>query len=111
MRTPPYPSPIWPCLALFTPSGEAGMRPVWPRWASSRVARSGETFKTVSFRLISSHFVSFRLISSHFVVDAGSGMRGFRLPGDGTCNQCRVGAAMAQWAVVVGLWEQQPMWY
>ena len=69
------PGPIWPCLASFTPTVEAGngatlasfgtpftrthcasMRPRWPRLVSSGVARSGETFKTVSFSRISSHF-------------------------------------------------------
>ena len=49
------PGPIWPCLALFTPTVEVGMRPPWPWLASSGVARSDETFKTVSFGLIPSH--------------------------------------------------------
>ena len=71
------PGLIWPCLALFTPSGEAGNEarvasfgpPLtrtrwasvasWWLWlASLRVARSDETFKTLSFSLIWSHFLS-----------------------------------------------------
>ena len=70
--------PIWPWLASFTPSGEAGNEAavasfgapltrtpwatrlrLWPWLASSGVGRSGETFNSVSFRLISSH--SYRL--------------------------------------------------
>ena len=66
------PGPIWPCLALFTPTVEAGngatlaslgtpftrthwasMRPRWPSLASSGVARSGETFNSVAFGCIS----------------------------------------------------------
>ena len=80
------PGPIWPCLASFTPNGEAENEatvasfgtpltgpagPGWPRtrWAhraflwsrpwlaSSGVARSGETFNSVAFGCISSHFL------------------------------------------------------
>ena len=62
------PGPIWPCLASFTPSGEAGngatvasfgtplTRTRWASWpwlASLRVARSGETFNSVAFGCIS----------------------------------------------------------
>ena len=66
--------PIWPRLASFTPSGEAGneatvalfgppitrtrwaSRPwLWPWLASSGVARSGETFNSVAFGCISWH--------------------------------------------------------
>ena len=69
------PGPIWPCLALFTPSWEAGngatvasfgppltrrlwaSRPwLWPRVASLEVARSGETFNSVAFGCIQLHF-------------------------------------------------------
>ena len=96
---------LWLNLALlapFTPSGEAGIEtrvasfgtPLTRRHctgvasfvatlASSRVTRSGETFKSVSFGLI---FHRLR----------GAGMRGSRLRGnDGgirvndACNQCR----------------------
>ena len=71
------PGPIWPCLALFTPSHEAGNEatvasfgtPFTPTWwagrpwlrpwlASSGVARSGETFNSVAFGCISLHFLS-----------------------------------------------------
>ena len=66
------PGPIWPCLASFTPTVEAGngatvasfgtpltpthwasMRPRWSRLAPSGVARSGETFNSVAFGCIS----------------------------------------------------------
>ena len=82
------PGLIWPCLALFTPSGEAGnearvasfgppltrmrwaTRPwLWPWLASSRVARRGITFNSVAFRCI-----PYRL--------RGAGMRGSRLHGN-----------------------------
>ena len=65
----------WPDLALFTPSREveneagvasfgtpstrtrwAGWPWLWPWLASSGVARSGETFNSVAFGCISSHF-------------------------------------------------------
>ena len=67
------PGPIWPCLALFTPSGEAGneatvasfgpplTRTRWatrPWLASSRAARRGITFKSVPFGSISFHSLS-----------------------------------------------------
>ena len=65
---------------------------------SSGVARSGETFSFVPFRSISFRFLS-----------TGAGMRRSRLRGnDGVirvndvCEQCTAGAAMAQWAFVVG---------
>ena len=51
--------PLWPHFG--TPLAHrslvplASMRPRWPRLASSGAARSGETFKTVSFGLIPSH--------------------------------------------------------
>ena len=66
------PGPIWPCLASFTPTVEAGngatvasfgtpptrtrwaSRPwLWPWLASSGVTRSGETFNSVAFGCIS----------------------------------------------------------
>ena len=91
------PGPIWPCLASFTPTTEAeneatvasfgppltrmrwASRPwLWPWLASLRVARSGKTFNSVSFRLISSH--SYRL--------RGAGMRGSRLHGNDVYGQC-----------------------
>ena len=69
------PGPIWPCLALFTPTVEAGngatvasfgppltrrrwaSRPwLWPWLASAGVARSGETFNSVAFGCIQLHF-------------------------------------------------------
>ena len=69
--------PIWPCLASFTPSGEAGngatvasfgtpltrtrwaSRPwLWPWLASSGVVRSGITFNSVAFGCISFHSLS-----------------------------------------------------
>ena len=68
------PGPIWPCLALFTPTVEAGNEAtvasfgtpftrtrwaswprLWPWLASSGVARSGETFNSVAFGCISLH--------------------------------------------------------
>ena len=71
------PGPIWPCLASFTPSGEAEneatvasfgtpLTPthcaswpwLWPWLASSGVARSGETFNSVAFGCISLLFLS-----------------------------------------------------
>ena len=86
--------PIWPCSASFTPNGEAGneatvaslgppltrtrwaSRPwLWPWLASSGVARSGETFNSVSFSRISSH--SYRLRGT-----GGPGTRGCRLRGN-----------------------------
>ena len=62
------PGPIWPCLASFTPTVEAGngttvassgtplTRTRWASWpwlASLRVARSDETFNSVAFGCIS----------------------------------------------------------
>ena len=71
------PGPIWPCLASFTPTVEAGNgatvasfgppltrrhRASWlwlrPWLASSGVARRGETFKSVAFGCISLHSLS-----------------------------------------------------
>ena len=71
------PGPIWPCLASFTPTVEAGngatvasfgpplTRRHWASWlwlrpwlASSGVARRGETFKSVAFGCISLHSLS-----------------------------------------------------
>ena len=71
------PGPIWPWLASFTPTAEAeneatvvsfgtpltrmrwATRPwLWPWWASSRVARSGETLNSVAFGCISLHSLS-----------------------------------------------------
>ena len=71
------PGPIWPWLAPFTPSGEAGngatvasfgtpltrtrwaSRPwLWPWLASLRVVRSGKTFNSVPFCSISFHSLS-----------------------------------------------------
>ena len=71
------PGPIWPCLASFTPSGEAengatvasfGTALTRTRWASwpwlwpwlalSRVARSGEIFSLVAFGCIWLLFLS-----------------------------------------------------
>ena len=49
--------PPWPRLALRSLVRAASQ----PWLASLRVARSGETFNSVSFRFISSHFVSFLL--------------------------------------------------
>ena len=91
------PGPIWPCLASFTPTAEAGneatvasfgppltrmqwaCRPwLWPCLASLRVARSGETFNSVPFGSISFH--SYRL--------RGAGMRGSRLHGNDVYEQC-----------------------
>ena len=84
--------PIWPCLALFTPSCEAeneatavsfGTPPTRTRWASRPwwwpwlalvtdpgvglgVARSGETFNSLPFASISTHFPSFEPSSFAF---------------------------------------------
>ena len=85
------PGPIWPCLASFTPTVEAGneatvasfgppvtrrhwasVASLWLCLASSGVARSGETFNSVAFGCISLH--SYRL--------RGAGIRGSRLHGN-----------------------------
>ena len=85
------PGPIWPWLASFTPTVEAGngatlasfgtpvtrrhwasVASLWLCLASSGVARSGETFNSVAFGCISLH--SYRL--------RGAGMRGSRLHGN-----------------------------
>ena len=103
--------PDWPCLALVTPTREAeneatavsfGTPPTRTRWASRPwwwpwlalvtdpgvglgVARSGETFNSVAFGCISSHFPSPEPSSFAFSQRA----RGpDRLRGNDGCEQC-----------------------
>ena len=69
------PGPIWPCLALFTPSGKAEMRPPWPWLALRLLVRAGpgwpyfrlrwprQEWAGVAKLLKQSHFLSFPLIS------------------------------------------------
>ena len=111
------PGPIWPCLASFTPSGEAGNEAtvasvgppltrrhwaswpwLWPWLASSGVARSGETFNSVAFGCISllslsstrgrdARFPPSRERRGHSRNDACRQCRGWR--GDGAMGSCR----------------------
>ena len=114
------PGPIWPCLASFTPSRAMEMRPVWPRFgppltrtrwasrpwlwpwlASSGVPRSGETFNSVSFSLIWSHFLSSAQAGDARFPPSRERRVAFVITTYATT--VRAGAATAQWAVVVGL--------
>ena len=76
------------------------MRPRWPRLASSRVARSDETFKTVSFSLIQSH--SSRLPRGRDARSPPSRERRYAFVVTTHTTTVRAGAATAQWAFVAG---------
>ena len=114
--------PVWPCLLLRS---RLEMRPGWPWLASSGVARSGETFNSVAFGCIQLHFPFSEPSSSEalrrqeprtqpFLPSAPCALRcrarwipafaGMTAGFAGTTHvtNVRVGAAMGQWAVVVG---------
>ena len=101
---PPYPSLIWPCLALFTPTAEAEMRPAWPRlalrslvcagpawprcglgWPWLRIRGQGWEWPGAAKLLIRFHFLPFRPIPYRL---RGEGMRGSRLHGNDGGNRC-----------------------
>ena len=120
VRNELIPGPIWPWLARFTPTGEAGneatvasfgtpfirtrwvsMTSLWPWLASLRVARSGETFNSVPFCSISFHSLSStrgkaaRFRTSH--------ERRRRFVRTTHATNVKAGAAMAQRAFVVNV--------
>ena len=141
--------PIWPWLAGFTPSREAeneasvasfGTPFTRTRWAgvallpiaaaSLRVAKSGETFKTVSFGLIWSHSLSSALWGNTLIrsllpsrekgpeplhphrgqgceVPVCTGTTG-TFVGTAHANNVAIGRATAQWAVIIVARKAQP---
>ena len=102
------PGPIWPCLALFTPSGEAGNGAIVASFGPPFTRKHGasgphggpglsrQEWPGVAKLLKPSHFLSFPLIP---LVDGGDGRQGCEVPDfaetttwirvNDTCNHCK----------------------
>ena len=113
------PGPIWPCLASFTPTVEAGngatvasfgpqltrtRRPAWPCFDCGGLITSGQerqTFNSLPFPSISTHCLSSTRERDARFLPSRERRHGFAETTHTT--NVRAGGAMAQWAVVVNV--------